>query len=260
MPISMISRADDFGSAPSANAAILKGLESGCWIRNVSCMAPGLYLEQDAAQLVRYKDRVDFGLHFTVNSEWDAIKWNPCAPQEQISTLLDETGNFYPSSVGLQAAKPSIDELILELDAQLEKITALGIPVSYVDGHMFPDRYIPGLDEAMHQWCDKKGLLCANPAFSLWKGSPSFADTLPEFLANTYAWLRTLPADSQPLYIMHPANLTPETMLFANSEFPSGVIAHERELEAASVISPKWQQWQEELDIQLIRFSQTILH
>lgn len=259
MSISMISRADDFGSAPSANAAILKGLESGCWIRNVSCMAPGLYLEQDAAQLVRYKDRVDFGLHFTVNSEWDALKWKPCCAAEQIPSLLDKTGNFYQSSPELQAAQPNVEELIAELDAQLEKLTGLGLPISYVDGHMFPERYIPGLDEAMREWCRRKGLLCTNSALSLWHGSPAFAETFPEYMDNVHTWLKTLPAGEDILYIMHPANLTPKTLLFANSNFPSGVVAHERELEAQSVIAPVWNSWAAELEIHLKRFSQVQL-
>lgn len=259
MSLFMISRADDFGSAPSANAAILKGLAAGSWIRNVSCMAPGNHMAQDAMELIRFQDRVDFGLHFTVNSEWDGLKWKPCAPKTQISTLLDKTGNFYQSGLELQAAKPSVEELIRELSAQLDTLTRLGVPISYVDGHMFPDRFVPGLDEAMQSWCMGKGLLCTNSAYSLWHGGPAFAENIPCFLENTRAWLGTLPTDSTVLYIMHPANMSPKTLLFANQDFPSGVVAHERELEAGSVLSPLWRQWQEELDIHLLRFSQTML-
>ena len=76
----IIFRADDFGSAEAADQAILQILQAGGPVRNVSCMAPGVRMAADAAALAQFADRIDIGLHFTVNSEWDAVKWTPCAP------------------------------------------------------------------------------------------------------------------------------------------------------------------------------------
>lgn len=93
----LIVRADDFDSARAANAAILEAVRAGYLVRNVSCMAPGPYLDEGADALVALAHRVDIGLHLTVNAEWDAIKWAPCAPPEKIPALLNEKGEFYPS-------------------------------------------------------------------------------------------------------------------------------------------------------------------
>lgn len=201
MAFRLITRADDFGSARSANSAILEALAAGHMVRNVSCMAPGKYIEQDAGELVRYAGQVDFGLHYTLNSEWDSVKWNPCAPKESIPSLLDQTGNFYPSSEELRSANIRMEEAIAELDAQLERLTTLGIPITYVDGHMFPDRIIPGLDEEMKAWAKRKGILCTNDCFALWRGNPEFADSIPAFWENVHSWLQGLPSEGYGLYV-----------------------------------------------------------
>ena len=80
MKRTFIARADDFGSAQAANAAILEALTQGCLIRNVSCMAPGPHIARDAEALRAFAARVDLGLHLTVNSEWDTVAWTPCGP------------------------------------------------------------------------------------------------------------------------------------------------------------------------------------
>lgn len=100
----LIVRADDFGSARAANAAILEAVRAGYLVRNVSCMAPGPYLDEGADALAALAHRVDIGLHLTVNAEWDPIKWAPCAPPEKIPALLNEKGAFYPSGEELAAA------------------------------------------------------------------------------------------------------------------------------------------------------------
>lgn len=254
MAFRLITRADDFGSARSANSAILEALAAGHMVRNVSCMAPGKYIEQDAGELVRYAGQVDFGLHYTLNSEWDSVKWNPCAPKESIPSLLDQTGNFYPSSEELRSANIRMEEAIAELDAQLEQLTTLGIPITYVDGHMFPDRVIPGLDEEMKAWAKRKGILCTNDCFALWRGNPEFADSIPAFWENVHSWLQGLPSEGYGLYVSHPAKYGPETLAFANSAFPSGIVAWEREQEYHSAVSSQWRDWVVERNMELIRF------
>ena len=91
MKRTFIARADDFGSAQAANAAILEALTQGCLIRNVSCMAPGPHIARDAEALRAFAARVDLGLHLTVNSEWDTVAWTPCGP---------------PAAVFIRPAKP----------------------------------------------------------------------------------------------------------------------------------------------------------
>ncbi|MFK4165475.1 ChbG/HpnK family deacetylase [Paenibacillus lautus] len=59
----IITRADDYASSRSANAAIARTVEAG-FIKNVSIMAPGPYLAE-AAQLLAHRKDICFGFHMT---------------------------------------------------------------------------------------------------------------------------------------------------------------------------------------------------
>lgn len=251
----LISRADDFGSAQAANAAILEALKAGYLIRNVSCMAPGPYLERDAQALAAFSHQVDLGLHLTVNAEWDTVQWKPCAPLEEIRPLLHAQGGFFQTSEALAAAAPPVEAVLREAAAQLDRLTALGLPITYLDGHMFPYRYIPGLDSALAQWCREKGLRYAAALDRLYIGGPTFGPTYAGFSQATDLWLGSLTAPVT-LYVMHPARLSHETCAFSNSSFPPGVVAWERELEYRSAVDPVWTVRSEA--VSLVRFRDMI--
>lgn len=249
----LIVRADDFGSAHAANAAILEALRAGYLVRNVSCMAPGPCLDDSAGELAAFAGQVDFGLHLTLNAEWDAVKWSPCAPPEAVPNLLGPNGYFPPSGEALRAAAPPVEQVLAEAQAQLDRLTVAGLPISYLDGHMFPDRFIPGLTGALRSWCREKGLRYASALDHLYQGGPDFAADSAAFARNTDAWLRTLNT-SITLYIIHPAQYSPETRAFSNSSFAPGVVAWERELEYRSATDPAWRARCEAFDLQLLRF------
>lgn len=253
MTRALITRADDFGSAHAANAAILEALRTGYLVRNVSCMTPGPCLSEGAKELAAFAGQADLGLHLTLNSEWDTVKWGPCALPKKIPALRSANGYFPPSGEALQAAAPPIEQVLIEAQAQLDLLTKAGLPISYLDGHMFPDRFIPGLGDALRGWCREKGLLYASDLDRLYTGGPAFAKDYAAFAQNTDAWLRSLPA-SITLYIIHPAQYSPETRAFANKSFAPGLVAWERELEYRSVIDPAWRARCKAFGLQLLRF------
>lgn len=239
MKRTFIARADDFGSAQAANAAILEALTQGCLICNVSCMAPGPHIARDAEALRAFAARVDLGLHLTVNSEWDTVAWTPCGPPVAAAPLLDRRGRFYQTGEALAAAAPPVEAVLREASAQLDRLTGLGLPITYLDGHMFPYRFLPGLDAALRQWCREKGLLYAAPFDRFYAGGPAFGPTYAAFSQATDRWLRALAAPVT-LYIIHPAKLSHETCAFSNGSFPPGVVAWERELEYRSALDAAW--------------------
>ena len=249
----LITRADDFGSANAANAAILKALSAGHLVRNVSCMAVGSQIESGAEALAPWASQVDLGLHLTVNTEWDCLKWKPLSPPEAIPALLDEAGNFHQTSLGLERAAPPPEQVLREASAQLDRLTALGLPITYVDGHMFPYLYVPGLEPALRQWCREKGLLYASAYDGLYQGGPAFGPTYEAFSEATDQWLAALYGQTR-LYIIHPAQFSPETMAFANRDFPAGVVAWERELEYRSATDPAWTERAARFGLKLTRF------
>lgn len=255
MSIDLITRADDFGSALAADGAILEAVESGRLVRNVSCMAVGATIEQNAAALSLYCRNIDIGLHFTLNSEWNVVKWTPCTSREAIPDLLDIDHNFHQTRQALVQAKPDMQQIMLELNAQLERLTALGLPVSYVDAHMAPDAGIPGLSDEMRCWAEKKGLLYVRDYYHFPdSGMPAFAPTEDTYQKSVDSWLNGMEEGEQYLYFMHPAKLSDETMAFANDEFKPGIVAWERELEYRSAISSIWEQRIKKRNIHLLRY------
>lgn len=251
----LIVRADDFGSSRAADEAILTAVGKGCLVRNVSCMAGGGSIAADAARLCALRGKADLGLHFTVNSEWDALKWSPCAPRGTIPSLLDAKGDFYPSAQTLAAARPSLEELTRELEAQWRRLAELGLPISYVDTHMAPDAFIPGLSDRMRRWAREKGILYA-PDYDAFPsaGLPDYDASEARYQKNIEEWLDSFTEGEQYLYYLHPARLSDETMLFANADCPPGAVAWCRELERRSAASPLWAQRLRERGIAALRY------
>ena len=66
-PIRLITRADDAGTNPTSNAAILDAYQNGL-VKNVSVLAVGPAVE-DAASLLAHEKGLCFGLHTALNAE-----------------------------------------------------------------------------------------------------------------------------------------------------------------------------------------------
>ena len=88
---SLIVRADDMGSFRSANIACMeafeKGIETSIEVMVVTPWFP------EAARLLRENPGIDVGLHLTITSEWDNIKWRPLT---SCPSLVDSNGYFFP--------------------------------------------------------------------------------------------------------------------------------------------------------------------
>lgn len=185
----LIARADDLGSSNSANQAIERVVGARI-IRNVSVMACGPFVES-AAEMLADRKEICFGMHTTLNAEWDKVKWGPvglaCAKMEPVgltcakmgqggsltgqdegisslgmesgNPLVDENGYFLPDPSLFLRTKPSVEQIMQEVDAQLERLYKLGFDIRYIDSHMFSEAYVPGMDEAMEAFARKKGLV-----------------------------------------------------------------------------------------------------
>lgn len=252
----LLSRADDFGSARAANKAILEALEVGYAVRNVSCMAVAPYVEEGAEYLKKYH-HVDIGIHVTLNAEWDEIKWGPLTNVDRTFGLTDSRGYFFASQQMLAARKPDVAELIKEYDAQLDKLTALGLQVSYADSHMFPELFVEGLEEEFDMWIRRKGLLNSTEYYSSCSaGRPDFTENESDFIKSMDIWLGEVQKEAQVFYLTHPAVANEETFLFANKHFTKGVVQKERQEEYLAVTSPHWEKWCEQYEITPVRYSQ----
>jgi len=242
--IRFITRSDDAGSSHSANLAIAQVIDAG-FIKNVSLMACAPAIEA-AADLLAHRKDVCFGMHTTLNAEWDKVKCKPLLPPEKCGGLIDEKGYFLPHPTLFEQTKPPVDVIMQEVDAQLERLHKLGFPVCYIDSHMFPERYVDGLSDAMEDFAKRKGLI----------DHMYFYQLPPWGLALCNAKDIHLLPEGQYLGISHPSLDTEEMRLTGNASVSGSAVAAKRAWETALLSDEAYCRNLQSQGIQSIRYSE----
>jgi hypothetical protein len=219
--ITFVARCDDLGSSDSANRAIDAVTRAG-FMKNVSVMAPGRFVEQ-AAELLAGRKELCFGMHTTFNAEWDRVKWSPVLPLDEKSGLVDEDGYFLADPALFEKTKPPVEIIMKEADAQLEKLYAAGFDIRYVDSHMFPEMFVAGMDEAMAEFAKRKGLIDHMYFYNLPPGLGDLRAGLAEIMES----LTALP-DGQYFFVAHPSLDTGEMRQTGNALYRGEDVAKAR--------------------------------
>lgn len=138
-PIRLIVRGDDMGSSHSANSALIKSYKGGIE-KTVELMVVTAWFPE-AVKLLKQNPGLDVGLHLTITSEWENIKWRPLT---NCPSLTDANGYFFPMispnpNYPGQAIKENnwkLEEIENEFRAQIE-LAKKNIPwLSHITSHM----------------------------------------------------------------------------------------------------------------------------
>jgi hypothetical protein len=129
----LIIHADDMGLSHSVNSACIEAFS----VKGVTC---GSIMETcpwalEINKYLKEHPEVDAGIHLTLTSEWDLYKWGGVLPSDQIPSLLDSSGYFYPT-VAQVGRSAKAQEAERELKAQIDRAIRMGVKPTHIDTHM----------------------------------------------------------------------------------------------------------------------------
>ena len=138
-PARLIVRGDDMGYSHAGNEALMKCYQDGIET-SIEVLVPSPWFPE-AIKFLEQMPNVDVGIHLTLTSEWDNIKWRPLS---DCPSLRDADGYFYPM---LRPNKNYPKRSVVENDwklADIEKefraqieLALKRIPrISHFSGHM----------------------------------------------------------------------------------------------------------------------------
>ena len=127
----LIVNADDFGLHAAVNRGILTAHTEGI-VSSTSLMAGGAAFD-DAVRIAKQCPQLGVGVHLTL------VGASPLLPVAEVSSLLDEAGDFYGSYPlfikRFLRGKIRLAEVERELAAQIDRIRMAGIQPSHLDSH-----------------------------------------------------------------------------------------------------------------------------
>ncbi len=124
----LLVRVDDAGTSLAANQGCERAVRDGI-ARSIEVMMPGAWV-CDAADRFAKLPGADIGIHLTLTSEWDRVKWRPLT---NAPSLVDGHGFFRPR---FEASAWSLAEIEAEFRAQIELGTKLFPQASHISSHM----------------------------------------------------------------------------------------------------------------------------
>ncbi len=256
--VRIIVRADDIGAAHSINEACIEVYKNGI-ARSVEIMIPCPWYPE-AVKLLKEVPGYDVGIHLTMTSEWDHVKWGPvtCAP-----SMTDENGYFYPTfwagenfteaqTFTHSDWKP--EEVEQELRAQIEKaLKDLPGRISHMGIHMGGAGADPRIAEIQEKLSREYGLMTDLESYGVkrfdgFKGGKE----AEEMTQNLIEGLENIEPGTY-LFVDHPAFDTPEIQALGHKGYTD--VAENRDGVTKAWTDPRVKEVIEKRGIKLISYA-----
>jgi predicted glycoside hydrolase/deacetylase ChbG (UPF0249 family) len=217
-PTYLLVRADDIGFSHAGNLACIDVFTNGI-CRSVELMAPCPWFPE-AVKLLHQHRAYDVGVHLTLTSEWDNLKWRALTGP---SSITNDDGYFYrmyrkndnyPDEITLEASDWNAADLEREFRAQIELIFKYVPWATHLTTHMGGLRDDPRWKGVVDKLTAEYNLAVDLQPFGIERFRP-FGDNnqalLPE---EKVAAMRKGLAELAPgrwIHVDHPAYDSPET-------------------------------------------------
>jgi chitin disaccharide deacetylase len=210
--IRLLVRSDDMASSHAANVSCIEVATKGI-SRSIEIMVPCPWFFE-AAQMLRQNPGIDVGVHLTVTSEWEGIKWGPITASP---SLADADGNFLAGTGDWYNKNYKMEEVEAELRKQLE-LAIREIPnVTHISSHMGAPDVKPELKKLVKQLAKDYNLIYETENLdyvpeSGWDKAQSFQEKETAFIEM----LGKLKSGKTYLFVEHPANESDEMKAVGN--------------------------------------------
>lgn len=216
-PPRLIIRGDDMGYAHAGNEAILNCYKNGIE-KSIEVLVPSPWFPE-AVEMLKQIPAADVGIHLTLTSEWDNIKWRPLT---DCPSLRDADGYFYPMvRPNKDYPKRSVVEndwkladIEKEFRAQIE-LAMKRIPrISHLSGHMgctsLNDEVKALVKKLAQEYHIKHNDMSLGEAGVVRAGYIGAHTTSDEKLQSFMKMLESLEAGKTYIFVDHPGLDTPE--------------------------------------------------
>ena len=129
----LIINADDAGMCHSMNLGIREVFLFGL-VKSTTVMVPCPWF-LNFVKMYHNTPAMNAGVHLCLTSEWQAYRWGPVAPKDEVSSLLDKEG-YLPHDIEEVYDRAKVEEVAIEFEAQIKRAFDFGIKVTHVDAHM----------------------------------------------------------------------------------------------------------------------------
>ena len=251
----LLIRCDDVGMSHTVNMAVRELLETGMPFSTSVMIACPWYLE--AVEILKANPQIGVGIHLTLNSEWKDYKWGPVLGAAAVPSLVDENGHFFASETEFAAADVSLEEVEMELRAQIERALTAGLRIDYLDYHMLTPTSTPEMTAIVENLAAEYGLGLARyfgeTSVTIWGDEPG--DKLTRLLSH----VRTMRPGLN-LLVIHLGMETPEmsAMVDMNYEADPYRVAIHRQAELDAITSPAFRAVIEEAGIELVTYKNVV--